>query len=397
MERKLFPGLLVTGKTYPVRRGFRALDCRFDRDLGGYVCSLKVEGKAMALVREHGLHSELVDNLDYDPAVPETDDQRYERRKSARLRRADRLESQAATRERDAKAARARHRPYTSDYSFITQPILVGHHSQKRHEKLWDRIDSARDAEMRNAVEAEKLKNRAEHLRAVDLPRKGDAEAKYQARREAAEAQGIRKNSIIKCAMYGQGKVTKVNALTYTVRFDRGFSQAIDKGWAELIRHDDTPEAAPAWKKGDRVLAQVGIGMYGPGRPATVQRKTARGWSILVDGERETRSVDESDLKPMPPPTPEPPDDGAFHPECVRIDRYRPSCTQGEVVLFYGSRKLGRFGDQIMLVADKTSRDGWTKTTPAPGTGAEVIGGWCGLPDPHWMEVAERLVLEAAE
>ncbi|PTR08656.1 MULTISPECIES: DUF3560 domain-containing protein [unclassified Novosphingobium] len=61
--------------------------------------------------------------------------------------------------------------------------------------------------------------------------------------------------------------------------------------------------------------------------------------------------------------------------EQLRIKRYRPSTTQGEVVLFYAGRKIDRFGDSI-------------RRTDA--------GTYEGYPDAHWHQVAER-VLTAAE
>lgn len=59
-----------------------------------------------------------------------------------------------------------------------------------------------------------------------------------------------------------------------------------------------------------------------------------------------------------------------FNPDLVTIARTRFSTTQGEVTLYYDGKKLERFGDTIKL------RD----------------GGWHGLTDAEWIDVARRFV-----
>lgn len=298
LEPGQFHAFLVTGDTYPARHDLRHCGGRFDREAGGYVLPCASADQITRLAEAHRLSWGMV-VVDYDPLVPETPEQRLARRQEARLRRADRLESQAGTRARDAAAARAKHKPFTSDWQFLTQPILVGHHSEGRHRRLWDKIDAAREAEMRNASEAAALQARADHLRAVPIPVAGDAARRKAARVAAVEAQGIRVGSIIHCPMFGQGKVLRVNKETYTVLFDRGFTQKTDKAYVSLVRQDDTPPPPPAFRKGDRVMAVVFYGHSKP-RPGTVQRRTSRGFSVLIDGETEVRSLDADRLSPMP-------------------------------------------------------------------------------------------------
>ena len=63
----------------------------------------------------------------------------------------------------------------------------------------------------------------------------------------------------------------------------------------------------------------------------------------------------------------------AFDPALVRIVRKRFSTTQGEVEVFYGSRRINQYGDTITLQGD---------------------GEYRGLPDATWIEAARRVIEE---
>lgn len=101
--------------------------------------------------------------------------------------------------------------PY-KDWSFITQPILVGHHSEKSHRNLLKRIHGKMDKEY------ELRKKADEHLQHVGKKAivKGDAETYRQARRDTTRSR-IVVGMKVDTAIYGTGIVKKINKKTATI------------------------------------------------------------------------------------------------------------------------------------------------------------------------------------
>lgn len=105
--------------------------------------------------------------------------------------------------------------PY-KDYSFITQPILVGHHSEKSHRNLLKRIHGKMDKEY-------ELRKKADlHLQHVGRKAivKGDAARRDQDIRDKWDTI-IFVGSKVHDFCFGDGIVKKVNKKTYTITWDK--------------------------------------------------------------------------------------------------------------------------------------------------------------------------------
>lgn len=76
----------------------------------------------------------------------------------------------------------------------------------------------------------------------------------------------------------------------------------------------------------------------------------------------------------------------------VRIERHRGSVTQGEVSVVLDGELLGRYGDQVGICT--TGSNGRDPHTHADG--AVCFGGFHGLPDAHWYQVANRVAARRA-
>lgn len=98
------------------------------------------------------------------------------------------------------------------DWNFITQPILVGHHSERGHRNLLKRIHGRMDKEMELRKKAE---NHLNHV-GVKATVKGDAETARQARRDTVRAK-IAIGMKVDTAIYGTGIVKKINKKTATI------------------------------------------------------------------------------------------------------------------------------------------------------------------------------------
>jgi hypothetical protein len=69
-------------------------------------------------------------------------------------RKASRLLTWAKSAEKKADQERAKHSGFSNDWQFITQPILIGHHSERRHRNLHARISKQMDKEMEGVTVA---------------------------------------------------------------------------------------------------------------------------------------------------------------------------------------------------------------------------------------------------
>ncbi len=76
----------------------------------------------------------------------------------------------------------------------------------------------------------------------------------------------------------------------------------------------------------------------------------------------------------------------------VKIERHRASVTQGEVSVYLDGKLINRYGDKVELC---TAGHGSTPHTH--NDGAVCFGGFHGLPDAHWHEVAAQRAGEVLE
>lgn len=97
---------------------------------------------------------------------PQTDVDERPTYRERRGRRADRLRGWADS--RDVKAATARETAQSiMDVIPVGQPVLRGHHSQRRHERDLDRLDRAARASAEHSAKASEFRRRAENIEAA--------------------------------------------------------------------------------------------------------------------------------------------------------------------------------------------------------------------------------------
>ena len=94
-----------------------------------------------------------------------------------------------------------------------TQPILRGHHSQRRHEKVYERRNSMMTKTIELDAKAKRYREKAENLFAFANRNKGDAEKRREVQRQELDKY-IKVGDVI-VTMYGDKEVLKVNKKTY--------------------------------------------------------------------------------------------------------------------------------------------------------------------------------------
>lgn len=264
----------ITGKTYPHRRELRKLNCLFDRDEKAYIIAADKSGPVLEYVANHSDLESSPYEATEDQITPATGERLREIRQDRQDRRAERLRDRADAAERRADKHSKRISPGELDFLSLGEPIKIGHHSERKHRKLIERVRKATDDEMSERVNADKLRRRADWLTSAVV--KGDAERKRQERREANSH--IERGDEIHNAVWGTGVVIKINKKTFTVWYaERKFYQTIDKSRCKLVKKGTGPVEIPRrFKKGDlvnvtRITRQL---------PGVIIRQTPKGYTV---------------------------------------------------------------------------------------------------------------------
>lgn len=166
------------------------------------------------------------------PCIP-TDTEDIRRHRQAKAdRKADRYEEWAGKREAKAAQLQERREYYRGDIAFWTQPGHIPERARifKQMEKSWE-----------HSSKAEEMRAKAASLRTVAV--KGDRERAREAQREETR-RWIKKGMWVRCAMYGTGRVKRINKKTATIEkcgTSGDFTTTIDLSW--LRPEPETTEA----------------------------------------------------------------------------------------------------------------------------------------------------------
>jgi membrane protein involved in colicin uptake len=116
-----------------------------------------------------------------------------------------------------------------------TEPIKIGHHSQRRHEKVFEKRDNFFRVQIELEQKAKRFKEKAENLTRFANTNKGDAEAKREAQRQEMD-KIISVGSRVYNFIYSRtGIVIKVNKKTYGIQFDDGLKATQPKHFCKPL------------------------------------------------------------------------------------------------------------------------------------------------------------------
>lgn len=121
------------------------------------------------------------------------------------------------------------HFKWTHAFDF-TEPIKIGHHSEKKHRAIMEK----RDNEMRSIIENDKIIKRmlekAENLERFANTNKGDAERKREEQRAKVDTL-FKVGSNVYDFCFREGVIMKVNKKTFTIKFASGSTFTRDKSY----------------------------------------------------------------------------------------------------------------------------------------------------------------------
>lgn len=231
-EQTLIKALLIIGDTYTSRREIKALGGKWNPDEGGWLAPVSDAMRELAKSRGWTVKETEVDQILLEHPTGERlraiRQAKIDRKCERKLAQAERLEKLS-----DKEAAKLK--PY-DDYAFWTQPILVGHHSEKSHRKLRDRLDNAMSKSAKYYTEAQELRSEATPHKARIA---GDAARRDEKIRDALD-KVVTVGSRINDFVFGEGTVVKVFKKSYRIKWDRsGNTWAREKHFVRPLGEKD--------------------------------------------------------------------------------------------------------------------------------------------------------------
>jgi len=209
----MIPAIILSGDTYPIRREIRAMGGAWSGDLHAHVVPADKRDQVLALVGTRKI-SVSDDEVPDDIFVPLTGE-------ALRAYRQDRADRKAARlRERAGKKAVLADQLFDREHRIadmipLGQPILVGHHSQRRHERDIERIQRLSTQACEAFRESKHLAEVADRLEA-GVSIKGDAEKRHEAHRQKIR-ETVKVGDIVEAGCYGPKEVIKINRKTLQV------------------------------------------------------------------------------------------------------------------------------------------------------------------------------------
>jgi len=234
--------ILIKGQTFMYRREIKALNGKWNPELNGWIVPAGEGPKVDQIAARAKANGD-----DWTLSYVEVPAETYRRLEGEELRAArqagaDRKATQLLERALK-KAGRGKallaEAERISDMIPPGQPILVGHHSERRHRRDLERIRTKTYKGFELINEGLKLQKRAEGLQS-GVRVKGDAEREDQAHRDAITA-AVTVGMTVHCPIYGDLEVLKVNQKTLKVRGRFG-DLSVDKALFTLPK--SAPEAS---------------------------------------------------------------------------------------------------------------------------------------------------------
>jgi hypothetical protein len=226
----MIPVIILSGDTYKIRHEIRALGGVWQHEEKQYIVPESKRDQVAALIGIRKIEvfdSESPDNV-FEPL---TGDALRAYRQAKADRKAERIGARAEKKSALAESLfEKEHR--IADMIPFGQPVLVGHHSQRRHERDIDRMQSLSSKACAAYQEGQHLARVAERLsRPVAI--KGDAEARHEAHRQKIR-ESVKVGDMVNAGCYGKMEVIKINQKTIKVNGTFGTPVNIDMALVNL-------------------------------------------------------------------------------------------------------------------------------------------------------------------
>lgn len=124
--------------------------------------------------------------------------------------------------------ARAIQEQFEKDYKDFdwTEPIKIGHHSQRRHQRVFEKRNRVMRSIMDLEAKAKSHRSKSANLTEFANRNKGDAERKREEIRQKLDAE-IKIGQVVDTVLYGFGSIVKINKKTCLVRTINGNHQIL--------------------------------------------------------------------------------------------------------------------------------------------------------------------------
>jgi len=116
-----------------------------------------------------------------------------------------------------------------------TEPIKMGHHSQRRHERMFEKRDAMRHKILELDKKAKRFREKADNLEAFANRNKGEAERKREKERNT-NREWLEVGMQVQTWVYGIAKVVKINTKTARVEKEDGWQTNVPIHFLERLK-----------------------------------------------------------------------------------------------------------------------------------------------------------------
>lgn len=126
--------------------------------------------------------------------------------------------------------------PIASDFNFWSEPIKIGHHSERRHRRLREGFIAKKQKAFDLLDKAKDHREKADNLETFANTHKGDAERRRELVRQENDTQITIGTKVVDGVFNrSAAEVVKVNAKSYRLRFPDGWEITRDKSYVQKI------------------------------------------------------------------------------------------------------------------------------------------------------------------
>lgn len=222
--------IAITGKTFPIRRLIREIGGIWSYEQNAWIVPDGNLQKVQDLTNKYEILSSQVE-VPKNFFAPLEGEALREYRQGKANRKAAWLRDRAA-RKGEIAADLFDREHKIMDMIPLGQPILTGHHSQRRHERDLNRINALCSKACEAFEESKRLASRADRLES-GVRIKGDAEDLHEKHRQMIR-ETVKPGHIVIAGVYGEMKVIKMNRKTLQVKGSFGSQITVDMALVRL-------------------------------------------------------------------------------------------------------------------------------------------------------------------
>lgn len=232
--------LSLSGDTYPIRRELRSIGGIWSHEHKAHIVPVDKRDQIPAIV---GTRAVMVSDIEVPDSffIPLTGEALREYRQARNARKAKTIRARSEKKLSQANELFDKEHKI-AEFIPMGQPILIGHHSQRRHERDIERMHRLSDKACEALHDGERLKRYADRLEAPARIA-GDAQEMHEKHAEMIK-NTVKIGDVVQACVYGNLPVVKINRKTLVVQGKFG-KITVDLSLVNLTPTENPAPAVP--------------------------------------------------------------------------------------------------------------------------------------------------------